>query len=127
MFLDHQVRIVFSGDAANRNVGASATAVSTLLKGLLRLQKLREAGIYDQMFNGHTAYAGTIDVTPETATMLDDVIEAFRSLLRGDAMLRTIPNHMFPQRKLTVAIHGGAMVGFDPKRLWEPGEPHIVP
>src|SRR5215831_3017273 len=41
VFLDDQSRIVFAGDAANGNVGAMATAVSTLTKGLIRLQKLR--------------------------------------------------------------------------------------
>ncbi len=127
VFLDNKAKIVFSGDAANRNVGATATAMSTLLRGLIRLQAMRDNGAFEQMYNGHTAYAGSIDVYSETPAMLDDVIEAFRSLLRGNAQLRTMPNHMFPQRTMTVAVHGGATVGFDPKRLWEPGEPHIVP
>ena len=125
VFLDDQSRIVFSGDAANGNVGATATAVSTLLKGLIRLQKLRTN--YDRMYNCHTAYAGTLDAMPESPDTVDDVIEAFRSLLRGDAKTEVIPNHLFPDRTLTVAVYGKARVGFDPNRLWELGEEHITP
>lgn len=125
VFLDDQSRIVFSGDAANGNVGATATSVSTLLRGLIRLQKLRTR--YDQMYNGHTAYAGTLNAMSESPETVDDVVEAFRSLLRGDAKIEVIPNHLFPSRKVTVAVYGRARVGFDPKRLWNPGEPHIVP
>jgi hydroxyacylglutathione hydrolase len=125
VFLDDQSRIVFSGDAANGNVGASATAVSTLLKGLIRLQGLRTE--YDRMYNGHTAYGGSMDAMPESPETVDDVIEAFRSVLRGNPDLQTIPNHMNPSQSQTVAVHGRAHVTFNPNRLWEDGEEHIVP
>ncbi len=123
-FLDDQSRILFSGDAANGNVG-TRIAVSTTVRYLIRLQKLRTE--YDQMYNGHIAYAGSINALSQKAQVLDDVIEAFRSLLRGDAKTEVISNHLFPDRKQTVAMYGVARVGFDPNKMWEEGEEHIVP
>lgn len=124
VFLDPKSRILFSGDAANSNVGTSI-AVSTTLRYLLRLQKMRPE--YDQIFTGHISYAGTIDVFSMKHEALDDVIEAFRSVLRGDAELKEIPSHLFPEHSQIKAIYGSAQVGFDPEKLWEEGEEHIVP
>jgi len=124
-FIDDKSRIAFTGDAANGNVGASATSVSTILRGLLKLRSLRTQ--YDRQYTGHTSYAGTIDVVSQSPQVLDDVIEAFRALLRGDAKTEVIRNHLFPDRTQTVSVHGSARVSFDPNRLWEPGEEHIIP
>lgn len=124
VFLDDQSRILFSGDAANGNVGTSI-AVSTTVKYLIRLQKLRTQ--YDRMYTGHTAYAGTINSVSQNPQVLDDIIEAFRSLLRGDAKVEEIRNHLFPDRKQNVAVFGLAKVGFNPNKLWEEGEEHIIP
>lgn len=114
----------FSGDAANGNVGASATSVSTLLRGLLKLQKLRGVA-WDRQYTGHIAYAGTLDAISQRPQVLDDLIEAFRSLLRGNAKTQE-GRGMFGGNQ-TVAVYGSARVGFNPDRLWEPGEEHIVP
>lgn len=124
VFLDNKTRILFSGDAANGNVGATATAVSTLLRGLLKLQKLR-GKYWDRQYTGHISYAGTIDAVSQRLQVLDDLIEAFRSLLRGNANIQTGPG-LFG-RTQTVAVYGSARVGFNPDRLWEPGEKHIIP
>ena len=123
-FLDDKSRILFSGDAANTNVG-TRIAVSTTLRYLVRLQKLSSE--YDQMYTGHISYAGTLNVTSQKLQALNDVIEAFRSLLRGDAKTEVIQNHLFPDRSQTVAVYGMAQVGFNPDNLWEDGEEHIVP
>lgn len=124
VFLDDQSRILFSGDAANGNVGTSL-AVSTTVKYLIRLQKMRSQ--FDRMYTGHIAYAGTINAVSQKLQVLDDIIEAFRSLLRGDAKTEEIRNHLFPDRKQTVAVFGLARVGFNPDKLWENGEDHLVP
>lgn len=124
VFLDDQSRILFSGDAANTNVG-TAIAVSTTLKYLVRLQKLSIQ--YDRMYTGHIAYAGTINAISQKVNALDDIIEAFRSLLRGDAKTEVIHNHLFPDRTQTVAVFGVAKVGYNPDKLWEEGEEHIIP
>jgi glyoxylase-like metal-dependent hydrolase (beta-lactamase superfamily II) len=124
VFLDDKSRILFSGDAANGNVG-TRIAVSTTVRYLIRLQKMRTE--YDQMYTGHISYAGTINALSQKLQVLDDIIEAFRSLLRGDAKLEVVQNHLFPERKQTVAVYGMARVGFNPDKLWEEGEEHIVP
>lgn len=123
-FLDDKSRILFSGDAANGNVG-TRIPVSTTVRYLIRLQKLRTE--YDRMYTGHISYAGTINAVSQNPQVLDDVIEAFRSLLRGDAKIQEVQNHLFPERKQTVAVYGLARVGFDPAKLWEKDEEHIVP
>lgn len=123
-FLDPQSRILFSGDAANGNVG-TGLPVSTTVRYLIRLKELQPA--YNRMFTGHISYAGTIDVYSQKLQVLDDIIEAFRSILRGDADLQEVRNHLFPERTSTVAVYGSARVGFNPDRLWEEGEEHIVP
>lgn len=125
-FLDRKTKILFSGDAANTNVGFYACAVSTGLKWLVRLQKLMGTEIH-QIFNGHTSYAGTIDVFSQSLESYNDVIEAFRSILRGDAEIITVRSHLFPDRESKAAIYGQARVGWIPDRLWEDGEAHIIP
>ncbi len=124
VFLDNQSRILFSGDAANGNVGTSI-AVSTTVRYLIRLQKMRTE--YDRMYTGHISYAGTINAVSQKTQVLDDIIEAFRSLLRGDAKTEVVRNHLFPDRTQTVAVYGMARVGWNPNKLWEEGEEHIVP
>jgi hydroxyacylglutathione hydrolase len=124
VFLDDKSRILFSGDAANGNVG-TIIPVSTAVRALIRLQKLRSE--YDRMYTGHISYAGTVDAVSQRSQVLDDVIEAFRSLLRGNAKTEVIRNHLFPERTQTVAVYGVARVGFNPEKLWEEGEAHIVP
>ena len=94
-FLDDKSRILFSGDAANGNVG-TRIPVSTTVRYLIRLQKLRTD--FDQMYTGHISYAGTINALSQNPQVLDDVIEAFRSLLRGNAKLEEVQNHLFPER-----------------------------
>ena len=126
VLLDDKSRILFSGDAANGNVGATATSVSTLLRGLLKLQKLRAQGLFDRQYTGHTAYGGAIDATSQRPQVLDDLIEAFRSLLRGNAKTEA-SRSMFGGGSQTVAVYGSARVGFNRDRLWEPGEEHIIP
>ena len=100
-FLDNKSRILFSGDAANGNVG-TRIPVSTTVRYLIRLQKLRTE--YDRMYTGHISYAGTINAVSQNPRVLDDGIEAFRSLLRGDAKIQEVQNHLFPERKQTVAV-----------------------
>lgn len=123
-FLDDGSRILFSGDAANGNVG-TRIPVSTTVRYLVRLQKLQDQ--YDRMYTGHIAYAGSINALSQNLQVLDDVIEAFRSLLRGDAKTEVVQNHLFPERSQTVAVYGSARVGFDPEKFWEEGEEHIIP
>lgn len=124
VFIDDKSRILFSGDSANVNVGANA-AVSTALRGLIRLKALRKD--YDRQYTGHTAFANILEPSAQDPQVLDDLIEDYRSILRGNSTIQTIPNHLFPDRQMTVAVYGQAKVTFHPDKLWEPNEAHVIP
>ena len=130
--LDHKRRILFAGDAMNSNVGTrsvggaySGVAVSTMLRGLLRIQAMRDQ--YDQTFTGHVAYANTVDIFSQPAFVLDDVIENLRRLLNGTAEIIQMPSHLKPELVMPTAIYRTAATIFNPDLLWEEGEEHIVP
>lgn len=124
VFLDTYSRILFSGDATLWNVGTNI-AVSTTIRYLLRLQKMRAE--YDQIYTGHINYAGKLDVFSMRPELLDDIIDGFRSILHGDPDLVEVSNELFPEMKQIRANYGKAQVGYNPDRLWEEGEDHIIP
>jgi len=124
-FLDHGSKILFSGDAHNGNVGLREVAVSSYIRSVQRVRA--RYGEYTQIFSGHTSYASTIDIHSQKVQTLDDIIEAYRSILRGDAKVEVRQNHLFPEMKNTFAIYGSATVGWNPELLWEDGEEHIIP
>lgn len=124
MFIDDRSRILFSGDAANSNTGANA-AVSTALRGMLRLKSLR--GLYDRQFTGHAGYATTVDILPQDPGVIGDLIEVYRSILRGNPELEVVPFFLDRSQTRTQAVYGAAHVTFNPEKLWEPGEAHVVP
>ena len=125
VFLDHKTRILFTGDAANPNLLASALPLVTTLRSLLKIQSLQPE--YDRIYNGHTAYAGTIDAFAQDPHVLPDLIANCRGILRGEIKGKLVPNFLFPSRKSTVSVYGSAQIQYDPNKLWVPGEPHIVP
>ena len=130
--LDKKRRILFAGDAMNSNVGTrsvggaySGVAISTMLRGLLRIQKMRDQ--YDQTFTGHISYAETVDVFSQPEEILDDVIENLRAILRGDAQIIQMPSHLKPELVMPTAIYRTAATIYNPDLLWEEGEEHIIP
>jgi glyoxylase-like metal-dependent hydrolase (beta-lactamase superfamily II) len=124
VFIDDKSRIIFTGDAVNINIGAVGT-VSDALRSVLKVKALGSR--YDRIYTGHIAYANWIEPLPEDLDTLDDIIENFRSILRGNPTLKVIPNHLNPARSMTVAVHGKAKSAFDPNRLWGPTEAHVIP
>ena len=124
VLLDNKSRILFAGDATLWNVGTNI-AVSTTIRHLLRLKNMQTK--YDQIYTGHINYAGKIDVFSMKLEVLNDIIEGFRSILRGDAELEEVANELFPEMKQIKANYGAAQVGFNPDKLWEEGEEHIIP
>ena len=123
-FIDDKSRIMFGGDSTNGNVGVN-DAVSTFLRKLLMVRSLRPQ--YDRTFTSHTAYANSVNVFPQDPQVLDDEIENLRSILRGNPVLKVIPNHLNPRVSLTVAVYGKATQTFHADKLWEPGEAHVIP
>lgn len=125
VFLDHKTRILFTGDAANPNLLAAAMPLVTTLRSLLKITSLHSE--YDRIYNGHTAYGGTLDAFPQNPHVLDDLIANARGLLQGKLKGKTVPNFLFPTRTNTLSVLGSAQIVFDPDKLWEPGKQHIVP
>jgi len=138
-FIDDYSRIAFTGDAANYNNGTQFAA-STFIRDLKKL--LSGYGVtYDRIFTGHTTYCGKLDVQSMSIDIVRNMIEAFRSLLRGDAVIGEKRFQLFPDMPPhKVILYGpivkyphdnesGPMVcpGFNPDYLWEEGEEHIIP
>ena len=138
-FIDDTSRIAFTGDCCNYNSG-SRFATSTLIRDLKKL--LDGYGkTYDRIFTGHSTYCGTLDVKSHDINVVKYLIEAFRSLLRGDAVFGERHMQLFPERPpVQVVLYGpivqyphenrsGPMVcpSFNPDMLWEEGEEHILP
>jgi hydroxyacylglutathione hydrolase len=125
VFLDHKTRILFTGDAANPNLLAAALPLVTTLRSLLKIESLH--GEYDRIYNGHTAYAGTMDAFAQDPRVLGDLIANCRGILRGEIKGKSVPNFLFPSRTDIVSVYGSAQIHFDPGKLWVTGEAHVVP
>lgn len=125
VFLDHKTRMLFTGDAANPNLLAAALPLATTLRSLLKIKSLQPH--YDRIYNGHTAYGGTLDAYSQNPHVLDDLIANCRGLLQGKLKGKTVPNFLFPTRTNTLSIYGSAQIVFDPEKLWVPNKPHIIP
>lgn len=130
--LDYKRRILFSGDAMNFNVGTrsvggpySGVAVSTMLRGLLRIVEQRP--YFDQTFTGHCNYANQINVISQPDDVLDDIIENLRRILQGTAVIIDRPSHLKPDLIMKTAMYGKAATIFNEDLLWEEGEEHIIP
>jgi hydroxyacylglutathione hydrolase len=138
-FIDDFSRIAFTGDCCNYNNG-TRFAASTFIRDLNKLLD-GYARTYERIFTGHTTYCGTLDVKSHDINVVRNLIEAFRSLLRGDALLGERHMQLFPERPpFKVVLYGpvvqyphenrsGPMVcpNYNPDMLWEAGEEHIIP
>lgn len=77
VFLDHQTRTLFAGDALNFNLGVSAVPVETTLRSLKKIQGLK--GQYDVIYNGHHDFRALgapldEDCLPDAIAILEDVM-----------------------------------------------------
>ncbi|MGN0978663.1 MAG: MBL fold metallo-hydrolase, partial [Faecousia sp.] len=77
MFLDHQTRSLFCGDALNYNLGVFRTPVETTLKYLKRMQSLSDQ--YDGIYNGHHDFRPLgcplePDCLPNAIAILEDAL-----------------------------------------------------
>ena len=138
-FIDDTSRIAFTGDCCNYNSG-SRFATSTRIRDLKKL-RAGYGKTYDRIFTGHSTYCGTLDVKSHDIAIVDGLIEAFRSLLRGDAVLGERVMQLFPERPpMKVVLYGpvvqyphesnsGPLVcpSFNADLLWEEGEERIIP
>ena len=138
LFIDPKSRIAFTGDCVNMNNGSSFHAASTHIRYLQKF--LAEYGkSYDRIFTGHTTYGRRLNFESEPVQVVENLVEAYRALLRGEAEIVEQAFHLFPdgpKRKLVVY---GTDAPFShlsknprvtpqvPPKLWEDGEEHIIP
>ena len=137
VFIDSGSRIAFTGDSVNYNNGTNFHAASTHIRYLEKL--LAGYGkTYDRIFTGHTTYCGLLNVIGHNVKIVYNLAEAYRALLRGEAEVCEVTNHLFPEMKKKVVIYGtddvfdrcakNPMVMPDyPPSLWEENEEHIIP
>ena len=83
VLIDDTVRILFSGDACNVNLGLTGLPVSQALPYLLRLQKISDR--FDQNWNGHIGYMGNPDCLAMPPYVLPTCVEICQSILDGTA------------------------------------------
>lgn len=138
-FIDDGSRIAFTGDCCNYNSGTQFAA-STFIRDLNRL--LAGYGVtYDRIFTGHSTYCGNLDVQSHNIEVVRGLVEAYRSLLRGDAVIGERRMQLFPDKPPHKVLYYGPVVryphendsgplvcpGFNADKLWEDGEAHIIP
>ncbi len=137
IYIDDFSRIAFTGDAVNGNNGSNLHAASTHIRYLQHF--LEGYGkTYDRIYNGHTSYGGAFDAYSEDISVVYNLIEAYRALLRGEAVVEERARHTNPNGpKFKIVIYGdpvrsrlnkNPMVTPPvPPKLWEDGEEHIIP
>ncbi len=125
VFIDPSVRILFSGDACNPNLGIRATSINTALKGLLKV-KAREKD-FDRNFNSHIGYGGSTVHIAMPDSCLDDCLYIMTGLVKGEIT----PEHaVSPFRPGSAPIyfvrHGAVQISLDPNRIIDEGEEPAV-
>ena len=137
-FVDDLTKIAFTGDCVNHNNGSSFHAASTHIR---YLEKFLEGygKTWNRIFTGHTTYARDLNFTSESVYVVRNLAEAYRALLRGEAVIEEHAFHLFPNGpKRKLVIYGTEdpknRLSKDPKvtpqvppLLWEDGEEHIIP
>lgn len=129
IYIDEGQRIAFVGDSVIFNNGTSFHAASTHIRYLKKFLSMYGTK-YDRIFTGHSAYCGKLNVKSEDIRITQNIIEAYRALLRGDANVVEIPNHLHPERIQEKVVYGEGALHVEPNyppRLWEYGEEHIIP
>ena len=122
-FVDHQNRILFSGDACNNNLGLGSrrgtpgfVSIERAGKYLRRLLEMKGKD-FDCVYNSHHDYRGF------GAPLADDVlacaVQCCEELVAGTANIVDVPNPMDPTGKSlrTVAMRGKTMVSFNPEGI----------
>ena len=125
VLIDPTTRILFSGDAANGNLGIRSTSINTALKGLLRV-KAREAD-FDRNFNAHIGYGGSNVHKSQRDGVLDDCIWIMTGLVTGTLQPEMKQNPYRPgSDPVCMASHNGVVITLDPNRIIDEGEDPAV-
>lgn len=88
VFLDHQTRTLFCGDALNFNLGVGAVPVETTLRALKRVQSMGDQ--YDGIYNGHHDFRAL--GMPLDDDCLPNAISILQGVLDGTAVPCQMPS-----------------------------------
>ena len=105
-FLDLDQRILFSGDGCCPNLNVRGTDVQTAYRGLLNLNRHRQK--FDRVYCSHTASGADTAGLSLPPSIVDDCLEACRSLLDGTGVVSE--QHF--------VYHGNVRLRFDPDHLY---------
>lgn len=115
VFIDPKTRIAFTGDSINESfniMGGNTPEKNVEL--LTKLKKYR--GDFDRMFPGHTAVGYNTANFSQSPALLEDTIEAYKSVVNGTAVYeeREVMGHT-----VKMAVYGKAAVDIG-------GKPHFL-
>lgn len=114
VFVDDRSRILFSGDAANCNLGLGATTVETALAGLRNI-KSHEAE-FDRNFTGHLGWAGNLErAVSEGPEILDTCLAICQGIVDGTRHGEEMDAGIFGRR--CCIIDHGVRVSYDPQKV----------
>lgn len=114
VFVDHMSRILFSGDAANCNLGLFATDVETAYRGLLHIRD--HEGEFDRNFTGHLGWAGNLTASvSEGPIVLHTCIAICQGILDGTKQGEMTDAGIFGRR--CCIVENGVRISYDPDRV----------
>lgn len=107
VFVDPKTRIMFTGDSFNAAFSIPGNTAQRNLEIFTKVQKYR--GDFDRMFAGHTTSGYNTANFSQRPDLLDDAVEAYRSVVNGTAVIEERPGHFGTMKSTT---YGKAVVGF---------------
>ncbi len=114
VFVDHASRIVFTGDAANRNLGILSCSVEVALEGLLNVKS--HTGEFDRNFTGHLGWGGNLTTAvSEGPEVLDTCVFICKGLLNGTLRGEEMDADVFGRR--TFITVNDVRISYDPTKL----------
>lgn len=121
VFIDPSVRILFSGDACNPNLGIRSASINTALRGLLKIKE--KQNLFDRNFNGHIGYGDDNYHLSKPESTLDNDIHILQGILDEAVPVEIEESPVFG--KTACVIYEGCRISFDPERLIDDGEEKV--
>lgn len=114
VLIDHQSRILFSGDAVNSNLGIFGTSLETALRGLQHLKAYEKQ--WDRNFTGHTGWGGDTCLTSVSPSIFPTCMALMQEVLDGSLQGDV---HATPLGDRYNVVRDGVIVSYDPAHLRE--------
>lgn len=114
VLIDHQSRILFSGDAVNSNLGIFGTGLETALWGLQNLKTYEKQ--WDRNFTGHTGWGGDTCLTSVSPSIFPTCMALMQEVLDGSLQGDVHPTPLGDRYNV---VRDGVIVSYDPAHLRE--------